>query len=169
MTTTGVASTSATFNWTAVSGASGYNIQYRVVGTTTWSTGTSTTNTFNASGLTGGSNYEWQVQTVCTGGGSNFTASTDFTTPCNAPTGMSTSNIATTSAIFNWTAVSGSTLYNIQYRVVGTTTWSTGATANTAYYASRLTGGSNYEWQVETVCSIGNSSFTSSTDFTTPV
>jgi hypothetical protein len=80
MTTSAITSTSATFTWTAVTGAVSYLIQYRVVGTTTWSPATSTTATYAATGLTAGSKYEWQVQTVCSSGGAAYTASTNFTT-----------------------------------------------------------------------------------------
>jgi hypothetical protein len=79
MTTTGITSSSAAFSWSAVSGATSYNIRYRVAGTTTWTTATSTTASFNAAGLTAGTMYEWQVQTVCPGGNSSFTTSTTFT------------------------------------------------------------------------------------------
>ena len=171
LTTSAISTTTATFSWTASAGATSYNIQYRVVGTTTWSTGTSTTTSFNASGLTASTNYEWQVQTVCASGSSAFTASATFTTAavaiCNAPTGLATSAITTSSATFGWTAAAGANSYNIQYRVVGTTTWSTGNSTTTSFNASGLTASTNYEWQAQTVCSSGSSAFTSSTTFTT--
>jgi len=168
-TTTAVTSNSATFNWTSVSGAASYNIQYRVVGTTTWSTGTSTTTSYNATGLTASSNYEWQIQTVCSSGSSAFSASATFTTttPCNQATALNTSAITNTSATLGWTASSGATSYNVQYRVVGTTTWSTGNTTTTSFNVSGLVAGTNYEWQVQTVCSGGSSAFTASSTFPT--
>ncbi len=170
MNTTAVTSSSATFNWTAVSGASSYNIRYRITGTTTWSTGSSATASYNASGLTANSTYEWQVQTVCSGGSSVFTASTTFTTssaPCNVPTGMSTSTVTSSSATFNWTAVSGATSYLIRYRITGTTTWTSSSSSTATYSASGLTASSNYEWQILTVCSGGSSAYTASITFTT--
>ncbi|MBA3649148.1 MAG: fibronectin type III domain-containing protein [Chitinophagales bacterium] len=173
MSTSGITNTSATFSWTAVSGASSYNVQYRKVGTSTWTTASSLSTSYSASGLTAGTNYEWQVQTVCSGGGTSvFTASTTFTTtgtaPCNAPTGLTTSSITSTSATFSWGAVSGAPSYNVQYRKTGTTTWSTASTSSASYNATGLTTGTTYEWQVQTVCSGGGtSSFTASTTFTT--
>jgi hypothetical protein len=172
MNTASITTSSATFNWTAISGATSYVIRYRVVGTSTWSTGASATNSLNVSALASGANYEWQVQTVCSAGSSSYTSSTTFTTaipPCNAPTGMNTSAVTTSSATFNWTAVSGALSYNIQYRIVGTVTWSTGTSATNSFNASGLAAGTNYEWQVQTVCSGGSSGFTSSTTFATSV
>ena len=153
-TTTAITANTATFNWTAATGANSYNIQYRIVGTTTWSTGTSTTASYNAAGLTAGSNYEWQVQTVCSSGSSAFTASATFSTTaaCNAATAQTTTAITNTTATFGWTAATGASSYNIQYRVVGTTTWSTGTSTTTSYNATGLTAGTNYEWQVQTIC-----------------
>lgn len=170
--TASVTNNSATFNWNAVTGSTTYNIQYRVVGTTTWSTGISNTNSYSVSGLTAGTAYEWQVQSVCAAGNSSFTSSTDFTTAsnCTTPTGMSTTAVTATTATFNWASESGAGSYNIQYRVVGTTTWSTATSGTTSYYASGLSGSSNYEWQVQAVCTAGGTSaFTASTDFSTPV
>lgn len=168
--TSSITNTTATFNWTAVAGALSYNIQYRQTGTTTWSTGTSVSASYNASGLIAGIQYEWQVQTVCTGANSVFSASTNFTTTggtCGVATGETTSSITTTSATFSWTAVSGATSYNIQYRQIGTTTWSTGTSAGTSYNAAGLTSATQYEWQVQTICASGSSAFSTSTTFTT--
>jgi len=63
---TDITTTTATLNWTAVSGASSYNIQYRPSGTSTFVTTTSTTNSKALTGLTDGTNYEFMVQAVCT-------------------------------------------------------------------------------------------------------
>lgn len=74
-----ITSSTATISWTAVSGATSYNVQFRVVGTTTWTTGTVTTASASLSGLTASSNYEWQVQANCNGTLSAFASGT-FTT-----------------------------------------------------------------------------------------
>ena len=170
LTSSSVTSSAATVSWTAVSGASGYSVRYRISGTTTWTTVSTASASYNATGLTAGSVYEWQVQTICSGGSSAFTSSTNFTTssvPCNVPTGMNTTAVSTSSATFNWTAVSGATSYSISYRLTGTTGWTTSSTASVFYNASGLTANSTYEWQVSTICSGGSSAFTSSTNFTT--
>lgn len=168
---TAITTTTATLNWTAVGGAVSYNIQYRQVGTTTWSTTTSGTNSVAISGLTPGTNYEFQVQTVCAGSvTSAFSTSGTFTTAslsCSTPTGLSATAITTTTATLNWTAVSGAVSYNIQYRKVGTTTWSTTASGTNSVAVSGLTPGTNYEFQVQTVCASGTSAYSSSGTFTT--
>ncbi|MEZ5014416.1 MAG: M43 family zinc metalloprotease [Chitinophagales bacterium] len=81
MSTTGVTASGATFNWTAVAGASSYNVRYRATGAASWINTTSATSSKSVTGLTAGTTYEWQVQTVCTGGStSSYTASTTFST-----------------------------------------------------------------------------------------
>ena len=170
MTTGSITQSSAVFSWTAATGAVSYNVHYRIIGAGSWTTGTTATTTFTASPLTAGSNYEWQVQTVCSAGSSSYTSSTNFSTlaaACNAPSSMTTGNITQTSALFAWTAANGAVSYNIRYRIIGAANWTTGTSATTSFTASPLTAGSNYEWQVQTVCSAGPSSFTASTNFTT--
>lgn len=170
MTTSSITNTTATFAWTAVSGATGYNIQYRVVGTTTWSTGTATTNSYNATGLTAGSNYEWQVQTVCSATStSSFTTSTDFTTTggCATPAGLTISSITTSSATLGWGAVTGAVTYNVEWGASKTAlTTVTGLTSN-SYPLSSLAAGTKYYFEVQTVCASGSSIYSALDSFTT--
>lgn len=172
MSTTSIGTTSATFNWTAVAGATSYNVQYRIVGAGTWTSTTSATNSKAVTGLTAGSNYEWQVQTVCAGGTSSWTASTNFSitggATCAVPTGMNTTSIGTTTATFNWSAAAGATSYNVRYKATAAATWTTTTSATTSKAITGLTAGTAYEWQVQTVCSGGTTSaYTASTNFST--
>jgi len=114
--------------------------------------------------------YEWQVQTICSSGASAFSASATFTTiapPCSIAGGLASSNINTTSATISWSAVSGAVSYNVQYRKTGTTNWSGANTTSASYNVAGLSSGTTYEWQVQTVCSSGSSSFSASATFTT--
>jgi GEVED domain-containing protein/fibronectin type III domain protein len=169
-TTSSITNNTATFGWAAVSGATGYNVQYRIVGTTTWSTGTATTNSYNATSLTAGSNYEWQVQTVCSATStSTFTASTDFTTTggCATTTGLTVSAITTSSATLGWSAVTGAVTYNLQWGASKTAlTTVTGLTSN-SYALSSLSAGTKYYFEVQTVCSGGSASYSALDSFTT--
>lgn len=88
---TNVTNNSATLNWSAISGATGYQVRYKLVSdptsVTTWATPTSVsgngTTSVNVSSLTANSLYEFQVVPVglsC----SNYTSSRQFTTLCNS-------------------------------------------------------------------------------------
>jgi hypothetical protein len=86
---------------------------------------------------------------------------------CAASSNTSTINVTTTTADFLWESVSGAVSYNVQYRIVGTVVWSADTSLDTSYHAVALSPGSNYEWQVQTVCAGGTSIFTSSAYFIT--
>ena len=167
-----ITTTSATVSWSAVSGAVSYVLQYRPVGTMTWTTVPTTSISAVLSGLACSTTYEYQVQTVCSSGSSAFTASSTFTTltcvtTCGLSSGLSATGITTTGSTLNWTAVTSAASYNIQYRKTGTTTWSTATSATTSVAISGLTCATSYEFQVQTVCASGLSAFTGSTTFTT--
>jgi hypothetical protein len=76
----GISSSGATLNWAAVTGATSYNIQYKINGTSTWTTTTSTGSSKVLSGLTATTIYSWQVQAVCSGGSSAYVAGANFIT-----------------------------------------------------------------------------------------
>ena len=172
LTSTSITTTGATLGWAAVSGALSYNLQYRVIGATVWTSTTATTNSKAVTGLTASTAYEFQVQTVCTGATSSFSASGTFTTlgvSCGVPNiaMFGTINITSASATVYWTAITGGLSYNVQYRINGTTTWSTVSVTAATANLSGLTASTQYEFQVQTVCSGGNSAFSSSGIFST--
>jgi PKD repeat protein len=107
MNTTNVTANTATFTWTAVSGAASYTIQYRPVGTSTWLTGTSTTASYNAINLIANTNYEWQVKTICSNGGSSsFTTSTTFYTSGPPVAGFRSDVTSTCTGVVKFTDIS---------------------------------------------------------------
>lgn len=77
---TSIASTSATLNWGAISGASSYNVQYKTSAATTWTTTTSTTTSRSITGLTASTTYNYRIQAVCSGTTGTYSASASFTT-----------------------------------------------------------------------------------------
>ena len=171
MSTGSIGQTSAVFSWTAATGATSYNVQYRKTGATAWTTGNTTTTSFTASGLTAATAYEWQVQTVCSAGSSAFTSSTNFTTTgttCAVPSGLASSSITGTSATCSWSAVTGAVSYTMQWKPTSSGTWNTitGITG-TSRGLTGLTACTAYQFQVLTVCSSGSSAYSSAASFTT--
>ncbi len=165
-----ITTSSAQLDWVAVSGAAGYNVQYRIAGSGTWTTAASGVNSLNISPLSPASDYEWQVQTVCNADSGTFSSLSNFTTPaspCDTTSGRTSSNITTTSADLSWNTVSGAVSYTVQYRVVGSGAWTNGSSFTNASSISSLAPASSYEWQVQTVCSSNSSLFTSSANFAT--
>jgi hypothetical protein len=168
-----ITTTSATVSWTAVSGANNYDVDYKLNSSSTWTNAaTATTSTsVNLSGLTSGSLYDWRVRANCTSGSSAYT-SAQFTTQsvvtCNAPTGLSSSGITNTSATVSWTAVSGASSYDADYKATSSSTWISAAagTTSTSVNISGLTAATTYDWRVRTNCSSGSSGY-SAAQFTT--
>lgn len=77
---------SAIINWSSVSGAVDYRIQYRVSGTTTWTVKVSTVNNKKLNSLTPATTYEYRVKTKCASGMSAFSNIQSFTTnPASCP------------------------------------------------------------------------------------
>lgn len=78
---TGVTQTGATLNWSAVGGATSYNLQWKLSTSGTWTTVSGLTATSYAlSGLTAGTTYNYQVQAVCGSNTSNYSTAASFTT-----------------------------------------------------------------------------------------
>ena len=86
---------------------------------------------------------------------------------CAVPTGLSSSNLAATTATVSWGAASGAVTYNLQYKLSTSSTWTTVSTAGTSYNLSGLTASSTYNYQVQTVCSGSSSAYSTAASFTT--
>ncbi|HMZ89991.1 MAG TPA: S8 family serine peptidase [Chitinophagales bacterium] len=79
--TNSITSNSARVNWTAVPGATKYQIYYRPVGGATWIKKTATTNSKKLTGLAANTTYEYKVKTQCDPyPASGFSALVNFTT-----------------------------------------------------------------------------------------
>ncbi len=174
LTATNITTTSATLGWAAVQGASSYNVQYKTSASASWSASVSVAgNSYNLTGLTASTPYNFRVQAVCGSSVSAFSASGTFTTlqgaaVCAVPTNLSAANISNTGATVTWAAVSGAVTYNLQYKVSGTTAWTSVSVATESYTLSNLTADTRYDFQVQTVCGGGvSSAYSSVQTFTT--
>ena len=167
-----------TLSWTPVAGAVSYDIRFRRVGTTTWTTFATTTLSRVLNGLLSSTAYEFQGKVRCTGSTASGLWGTlgTFTTPaptvvCTSPSTLNVSAVTATSANFSWTAMGApTTSYMLRYRVVGATTWQNcGVGNNISKVVGGLASGTNYEAQVASFCQINNSygAFTPTATFTT--
>lgn len=86
LTSASITNVSATISW-GNSGATSYNLQWKLSSAATWTTVSGlTTTSYALSGLTACTGYQFQVQGVCTTGSSAYSTTASFTT-----TGCSTS------------------------------------------------------------------------------
>jgi hypothetical protein len=105
-----ITNTGATLNWTAVSGASSYTVNYKASSSATWLTASSATTSFTLSGLTAGTSYDYRVAAVCSGTTGAYTSATSFTT-----TGGTTTGTTNTLSIGAGTATTGTAPYGTYY------------------------------------------------------
>ncbi|MDZ4806706.1 MAG: M12 family metallo-peptidase [Bacteroidota bacterium] len=173
LSSTAITTSSATVSWTAVSGAVSYDVEYKTTASGTWTnaaTGTTATS-INLSGLSQSTVYDWRVRTNCSSLSSAYSA-VQFTTltpaPCDAPIGLASSSITTSSATVSWAAVSGAVSYDVDYKTTASGTWTNAATATTgtSVNLSGLSQSTVYDWRVRTNCSSLSSAYSSS-QFTT--
>ncbi len=173
LTASAITNTTATVSWNAVANAISYAVDYKLNSSGTWTsfstaqTGTSA----NLTGLTQGSLYDWRVKATCSSGSGNFvTAQFTTTAPvvCNAPAGLSSSAITSSSATVSWGAVSGAVSYDVDFKLASSGTWinSITGTTSTSRSISGLTASSLYDWRVRTNCSASSSAYTQA-QFTT--
>jgi hypothetical protein len=115
-----------------------------------------------------------RMQALFSAGGArqSLTTSTGCQPPtggsCGTPSGLSATGVTQTGATLNWSAVSGATSYNLQWKLSTSSTWTTvsGLTA-TSYALSGLSAGTTYNYQVQAVCGANTSNYSTAASFTT--
>jgi hypothetical protein len=162
----GITTSAATVSWSAVSGATSYDVDYKLNSSGTWTnaaTGT-TSLSVNLGGLASGSLYDWRVRANCASGSGAYTQAqftTQSTVTCNAPTGLTSSSVTASSATVSWSAASGALSYDVDYKTTASGTWTNAATGTTSLSAnlSGLAASTTYDWRVRTNCTGGSSSY----------
>lgn len=177
-----VGTTTATFRWAALTGATSYNVRYKLVTdpvtVATWATPTNSgTNSLPVTGLVANSKYEFQVAAAGSGICNAFTGSTVFTTACAGPTVTATtpgSRCGNGAISLQATASAGASLNWYNVATGGTalasgspfTTPSIGVTTN--YYVAAATIGAPVARTLGAGASTTANSGNSSGDYTSP-
>lgn len=157
---------SAKLTWTAVSGASGYNVQqYK---SSKWETIKSvTTNSYTVPSLTYGSTYKFRVCAYKTYGtiksASAYTAEASVTIATAKPSSFKLSTVATTSAKLTWGAVTGAKGYEVYNYSTGKTVTVT----TNSFSISGLKAGTAYKFKVRSYAGSYKSAYTSDLSFIT--
>ncbi len=147
-----ITATGATVNWTAVSGALNYTVDYKLTSAGSWTNAASanTSTSYTLTGLTSSSTYDYRVMTNCSGSSSSYTQA-QFTTgaasSCPGAYDISTNGVYSGAAVIpNNTDIKG--LININgdidfYKFVVTTAGTATITLSTlpANYDLRLYSG----------------------------
>lgn len=170
--TSALSANNATINWTLVSGALSYNLQYRVTGAGSWNLINCPSNTYLLNNLTANTSYDVEVQTVCNGSNnsaySNIFTFTTSNLTCDTTSLIQISSITSIDAMASWTAVNNAISYNVNIKESSASTWNNFNTTNLSYLLTSLIPNTNYNLTIQTVCSSTSSSIVSSVvNFTT--
>ncbi|WP_168206090.1 fibronectin type III domain-containing protein [Geobacter sp. FeAm09] len=158
----------ATISWSAVSGATSYNIYYATTSGVSKTNGTKiagATSPYVQTALSAGTTYYYIVTAVNSVGESTASAQASATTNAappavpTAPTGV-TATGGTNQMTVSWSAVSGATSYNIYWSTATGVTIASGtkiAGATSPYVQTGLAAGTAYYYIVTAVNSSGES------------
>ncbi|MGI5822278.1 MAG: T9SS type A sorting domain-containing protein, partial [Bacteroidales bacterium] len=83
------------------------------------------------------------------------------------PTNLQVTNITDQSALATWTAGGSETSWQVDYKLVSATNWTTGTATTTSFAMTGLQSNSNYHVRVKAICTDGESAFTDLVPFTT--
>lgn len=157
ITVSNITNSSAVITWNAVGGATSYNLQYRIVGNSNFTTVNNVTSPYTITGLSGDTEYEVQMQSVCGGNSSRYFVGAIFKTAasgCLNPSNLTASNITANSAQINWSENGGATEWEIEYGFSGFVQGSgtVVVTTNRPHTLTGLTHSMNYQVYVRSVC-----------------
>ncbi len=167
---TGLSSSQVTLHWNGVSGALYYVVEFKPSSGLIWLTATSATtaSSYLLTGLLPSTIYDFRVKADCSPGFAQGQFTT-FAPPCQAPTGLMTTGITSSSAALSWNAVSGAAGYELMYTSnPASGIWSlVPTTTQTSQVLNSLLPATTYTWQVKATCSSGSSSTYVLSQFTT--
>lgn len=151
-----IASTTATLNWTAATGAIGYEWAVTTSATPPASGTATTLTTANATALTASTAYYAHVRTKCSATSFSTWVSVPFTTLSStacAPPAVTLGAGTSTTQVVNWTAVTGAIGYEWSVTTSATPPASGTATTLLTATATSLTAATAYYAHVRTKCS----------------
>jgi len=167
--TVAATNTQAALNWTASSGATGYNLKRSLTSGgpyTTIVTNTAATN-YTDVGLTNGATYYYVVTALNPGDESAASVQTGVTLAPAAPAGL-TATGGYTRVTLNWTPAAGATGYCVKRSTSGAGPYLTNASpATTNYVDSGLSSSSTYYYVVSALNAGGQGSNSAPVDATT--
>lgn len=134
-----------------------WDIEYQVEGDTVVTKAYGVSRPHTLFNLPAGKRFLWRVAANCTFGQGGWTDGAFATTNCAKPTNLQVSNITETSARLSWDAPPGGdvTSYNVRFRPVGETSWTTIIALQPFQTLSTLRAGFEYEVEVESICQVG--------------
>ena len=147
-----VSQTQITAQWTAVVGANMYDVRYRQTGSQSWNIVTTNSIIYPATSLTPNTQYEFQVR------GKSNTQNGAWSTTQQATTSQTLiipqvqiptlSSITQTEITVSWTSVTNATSYDIRYKPMASSVWTTLTNQSSPTTIDNLTADTVYQVQV---------------------
>jgi N-acetyl-anhydromuramyl-L-alanine amidase AmpD len=92
----------ANLNWSAVTGAASYSVEYKAASATLWNAVSSANNYKTIAGLSASTAYNWRVKTNCSNGGASaFSATQTFTTQASCWDANEPNNVYTAPSTYS--------------------------------------------------------------------
>jgi len=149
--------TAATLTWDEAPNATGYNIQFKLVSSTTWTVVEAMTNEITLSDLEMCADYEFQVESICVGATSGYSDIATFMTSCplpcdDIPTNVDTVVVNDINAFISWNSTANAIAYRVRFKDVDLVDWTEFVTQDTEGELFDLSECIEYEYQVKAVC-----------------
>jgi len=116
--------------------------------------------------------YDWRLRTNCTSSSSSY-RQFQFQTLCGPPSGLTTTNITSSSATINWLAISDNNVnnYSVEYKQSNSAWWIAAQTTSLSTTLIGLTAFTQYDVRVRALCNLyywGNYAYSSFTTLQGP-
>ncbi|NOU59246.1 fibronectin type III domain-containing protein [Marinifilum caeruleilacunae] len=160
---------SFTISWDALTDADDYDLEIRVSGGS-WTSFNTTATSYDYSSADASTDYEFRVRGNNEVGAGEFspigTLSTDPIPVPGTPTGLSASNVTSSSFTLSWSSVQFADNYDVQIREDGGA-WEAYSTSSTSFDYTSALAETTYEFQVRATNSTGDSDYTAIQSVTT--
>ncbi|MCS6991355.1 MAG: fibronectin type III domain-containing protein, partial [Chitinophagales bacterium] len=144
------------YSWNAVSGASGYELKYKLSTSSAWTKiDVGNTTAYTLSGLSSGTKYKAKVAARCSNGKKGaFSAALSTTTlACSSPQQLMASAVTSTSVTIGWSVPCGESTFTLNWRPQASSSWNTISDISVhSYTLSGLQPQTSYEVKVQSQC-----------------
>ena len=156
-------------SWVSFFSTLSTNLRWRLAGTANWNNVTGITSPYLLTGLTACTEYEIQLNDICANEQSGFTDSYFFTSEgcCVAPDNLVANNFTINGAAASWASVFAAESYHIRIKETAGNIWEETNITNTDFNFTGLTPCTEYEIQIQTICTSGPTNFSERIVFAT--
>ncbi len=165
-----VIDTTAEIIWDALSGASAFNLRWRMQGDTVWNYDTTALMNYSLMNLQACSFYEIEIENDCDTATSGYSPTFVFKTDgcCEPPTTLGVDTVTENSATVFWSPVLAANVYNVRHKELSSSNWILDSSIPaTELLLDTFPPCTDYEFQVQTVCDTGTTNWSASQFFKT--